>query len=110
MGSNGNSGLGKAWDCSRMHGIAQGSKGECTGALKLQNAGLYECMPWWKEAVVDGFCSMAAKEKEGRHGRRGTEAVVRGCESRFYVGKARGVSGEGPVSNYGPTKSSLAGS
>ena len=85
MGSKSNCGLGKAGACSRMHGIAQGSKGECTGALKLQNASLCECMRWFEMAVVDGFCSNGWPLVQER---RCSER----CESRFCTGKASEVS------------------
>ena len=77
MGTAGNCGSGKAWDCSGKEGIVQGRSGDCFGALRMPMQCLREWVRWVDVAVVHGFCSTAAKENEGRRGRRGAEAVAR---------------------------------
>ena len=77
IGSKGNCECGKVWDHSGKEGIAQGRSGDCKGALRMQMQCLHEWVRWVGVAVVAWFCSTAAKEKEGRHGRQGTEAVAR---------------------------------
>ena len=87
MGSNGNCRHRRAWDCTRKVGIALVSKGECTGALGIANAGLCECVRWFEMAVVDGFCSNGwPLAQERRHSE--------GCESGFCTRKASQVSDE----------------
>ena len=89
MGSMGNCGRGRAWDCSRKVGIAQGSKGECTGALRLQNAVAVRV----SAVVRRGGGELGFDQTAGS--RREEEGAMRGCESGFYADVCRGVCGEG---------------